>query len=93
MTNLRKEARGRECEIRAPGCNGDPSTTVLCHLGGAGMGRKDDDLFAAIGCSACHDLVDGRTGTEYATTTTKMWHLDGVIRTQRVWLDEGFITI
>ena len=31
--NYRKEARGRDCQIRIPGvCSGDPSTVVLCHL-------------------------------------------------------------
>lgn len=32
MANLRKEARGRECQIRIPGvCNGNPETVVLTH--------------------------------------------------------------
>ena len=32
MANLRKEARGRECQVRIYGiCNGNPETTVLAH--------------------------------------------------------------
>ena len=34
MANLRKEARGRECQVRIYGvCNGNPETTVLAHYG------------------------------------------------------------
>lgn len=37
MANLRKEARGRECQIRIPGvCNGNPETVVLTHYRLAG---------------------------------------------------------
>lgn len=37
MANLRKEARGRECQVRIYGvCNGNPETTVLAHY------RMDD---------------------------------------------------
>ena len=39
MSKLRKLARDRECQVRIPGiCNHNPETTVLAHLGGAGMG-------------------------------------------------------
>jgi hypothetical protein len=61
MPNLRKEAKGRECQIRIPGiCNNDRGTVVLCHLNnkrlfGVGVGQKVPDLFGAWGCSACHD--------------------------------------
>lgn len=68
--NLRKYARGKPCMIRQPGiCNGDPATTVLCHLrmsGISGMGLKANDLLASWGCSSCHrwadtNGIDGRT--------------------------------
>lgn len=91
MTNLRKLARGQECMVRAPGCNYDPETTVLAHLNGAGMGRKDDDLFGAWCCNACHNLVDGAVKTEYANTTIELWHYQGVIRTQRELLRLGVL--
>ncbi len=33
MADLRKAARGRECQVRIPGvCNGNPETTVLAHI-------------------------------------------------------------
>ncbi len=42
MTDFKKEARGRDCQIRIPGvCNFNPETTVLTHYrmsGTCGMG-------------------------------------------------------
>ena len=91
---LRLVARGRECQIRIPGvCNGDNSTVVLCHLPGGGMARKQPDLCAAWGCAACHDAVDGRSKTDYPREVLKLWHLEGVIRTQQALLDEGIVRI
>ena len=59
---LRESARGEECTLRIhPYCNGDPATTVLCHLpSGSGWGQKSPDWFAVYGCSNCHDIIDGR---------------------------------
>jgi len=65
MTPIRRSARGEACTMLIPGiCNGDPSTTVLCHSNrladGKGMGLKAPDTEACYGCSACHDVLDGR---------------------------------
>jgi len=90
---LRKLARGRDCTIRIPGsCNGNPETTVLCHLPGGGMGYKQDDLFAAWGCSGCHDAIDGRVPAKQDSTLLALWHHEGVVRTQQILIDEGVIT-
>lgn len=64
-TPIRKSAKGEECTIRLPYvCNYDTATTVLCHSNeladGKGMGLKSPDSKAAYGCSACHDVIDGR---------------------------------
>ena len=90
--NLRKQARGRPCQIRAPGiCNGDDSTTVLCHLDGGGMGAKTPDLIAAWGCSDCHDAIDGRRyGLE--RDYRKLLALEGMRRTQEALTREGLIS-
>ena len=89
---LRKQAQGRDCEIRIPGvCNGNPETVVLCHVGGAGMGRKADDRHAAIGCSSCHDVVDGRAKTPYNRIERDLILLEAVIRTQQIWIQEGLM--
>lgn len=65
MTPIRKAAQGQECTLQIPGvCNGDPATVVLCHSNqlsdGKGMGLKAPDTEACFGCSACHDVLDGR---------------------------------
>ncbi|ELV1685189.1 DUF1364 domain-containing protein [Escherichia coli] len=94
MANLRKEARNRECQVRIYGvCNGNPETTVLAHYrmaGICGTGMKPDDLIATIACSSCHDEIDRRTrlvDAEFA----KECALEGMARTQVIWLKEGLV--
>lgn len=65
MTPIRRAARDQDCALQLDGvCNRDPATTVLCHSNfladGKGMGLKAPDTAAAFGCSACHDVLDGR---------------------------------
>jgi hypothetical protein len=56
------------------------------------MGRKCSDLVGgAWGCSSCHDAIDGRTKTEYPREQLKLWHLEGVFRTQEILEREGKI--
>ena len=91
--DLRKEAKGRPCTIQIYGvCNRNPETSVLCHLPGPGMGVKADDIHAAIGCSACHDVIDGRVNIPSFGKTDR-YHslLEAVIRTQKIWLKEGLM--
>ncbi len=93
--NLRKAARGLECQIRIPGiCNGNPETSVLAHYrlaGYCGTGLKPDDLLAAVGCSCCHDAVDGRRKTEYSYDALRQFHAEGVLRTLMIWKREGVL--
>lgn len=62
--SLEKLARGRQCFLRLPEhCNGDPETTVLCHIrrgGTAGIGMKPPSICAVPMCSDCHSAYDGR---------------------------------
>jgi hypothetical protein len=65
MTPIRRAARGQECTLQILGvCNGDSTTTVLCHSNrladGKGMGLKAPDHAGCFGCSSCHDVLDGR---------------------------------
>ncbi len=94
MANLRKEARGRECQVRIYGiCNGNPETTVLAHYrmaGICGTGMKPEDLIGAWACSACHDEIDRRTHN-LDNKDARLYHLEGVIRTQAILLKEGKI--
>ncbi len=93
MVDLRKEARGRECQVRIPGhCNHDPTTVVLAHInlpGVGGMGMKAPDLLAAWCCSACHDVVDGRVKSSYFKHEIRMMFYEGVFRTQNALIKLG----
>lgn len=64
LSKVRAAARDQDCTLRFPVCNGRNETTVLCHSNlledGKGMGLKAPDERAAFGCSACHDVLDGR---------------------------------
>jgi hypothetical protein len=64
LSKIRASARDQDCTLRFPVCNGLSCTTVLCHSNlladGKGMGIKAPDERAAFGCSACHDVLDGR---------------------------------
>ena len=88
--NLRKLARGQDCQIRLVGvCNFNPETTVLAHyrLGGInGFGLKSPDLIGAWACSDCHGYVD--THRDDATARS---FLEGVIRTQAALLKIGAV--
>ncbi len=90
---LRDSARGQCCTVRLGGiCSSDPETTVLAHLGGAGMGIKKSDLHGAFACHKCHDEIDRRTRIldfDYVELAFRQ----AVERTQNYWLENGFITI
>lgn len=93
LANLRELARGKRCQIRLPGCNHDPETTVLCHLrliGISGMGHKAEDLLAAWGCSACHDLVDRSSPLDYEKRRAAL--LEGVARTIHQLVELGVVS-
>ena len=91
MSKLTKSARDRECQVRIPSvCNFNPETTVLAHLNGAGMGMKANDMHGAFCCSACHDEIDRRTRKTH-DYEAKLFHLEGVIRTQEIWIREGLL--
>lgn len=88
--DYRKEAKGRECQVRLPSiCNFNPETTVLAHYRlHSGVALKPDDIQGAWACSACHDECDRRTrkmDTEYV----RLAHAEGVFRTQAILRREG----
>lgn len=84
---LEKLARGKECYLRLPGvCNGNPETTVLCHIrrgGLGGIGYKPVSISAMPMCSHCHDAYDGRANVEYTRTEMDAEALRGLVQ----WLD------
>ena len=93
VVNRRKEARGRECQVRIPGvCNGNPETVVGAHYrvaGLSGFGIKSDDLFIAWACSDCHDAIDRRRHTDLEREWVRLLHAEGVFRTQEILHREG----
>lgn len=87
--NLRREAIGRECQIRLPGCQSEPC--CLCHwrqIDISGMGTKSPDQLGAWGCHHCHSIVDtkGRGDSEAQLDFAK-----AVFRTQAILIREGKI--
>jgi hypothetical protein len=95
MSKLREAARGRPCMIRFPEvCNWDETTVVLCHYrlaGECGTGIKPPDVLGAWGCSACHDLVDGRRPLvgEMTRDAIRLAFAEGVMRTLARLIKEG----
>jgi len=84
MTDLRKEARGKPCMVRLPGCDGGRQTTVLCHYrlaGYAGTGQKPPDIMAAWSCAHCHDLIDFRKPAPFGREIIRLAHAEGCLRT------------
>ena len=89
-----KSAKGKQCQIRIPGyCETDSRTVCFAHLGGAGMGIKHLSIHGAYGCQTCHDVVDGRMKSIYKKDLLKLWHLEGVIRTQEIMVENGLIVL
>lgn len=98
MTPIRKAARGQDCTINIPGvCNFNPETTVLCHdnrlSSGKGMGLKAPDEQACFGCSACHDVLDGRRPRpEWLTYDMLLVAFDAaMIRTHKILKTMGIL--
>jgi hypothetical protein len=89
MTNLRRQAIGRQCTIRLPGCQTEP--VCLCHvrqIGISGMGIKAPNWAGAFGCAACHDKVDR---THRHDPEVQLDFYRAVIRTQKILVDEGVL--
>ena len=94
QNKITRSARGRECTVRIPGvCNWNPETTVGAHVNGGGAGMKSLDIHMAYCCSSCHDAVDRRTKSAYTRVQLDMMLLEGVMRTQKIMVEEGLIEI
>lgn len=92
MSKISKSAKGQECMVRIPGvCNFNPETTVLAHLNGFGVGTKAPDYLAAYCCSACHAVIDGHTKSQHSADEIKIFHYEGVFRTQEILAHGGLI--
>lgn len=91
-SKIRKSAQGQCCMVRIPDvCSFNPETTVLAHVNGAGMGQKAHDFQGAYCCDKCHAVIDGRAKSDYTPVMIKLFHLEGVLRTQQLLFCEGLI--
>ena len=93
---IRLSARDEACTFEIVGvCNGDPSTTVLCHLPNEshGMGRKSDDISAAYGCSACHDVIDRRSCVTLPPHEAEWYMRRAMVRTWLRLIEKGVVRI
>lgn len=94
VPTLRQSAKGQPCHLRTPICNGDWSTTVLCHPAAHARGMKADDFAGVFGCSACHAAVDLREKVfgELLSREDRLhyWH-EGMKRQLRWWWENGFL--
>ena len=54
------------------------------------MGGKALDIHGAYGCSSCHDEVDRRT-REIDQIMAHLYHLEGVVRTQTIMVQDRLI--
>lgn len=94
QTKITRSSIGEDCQVRIDGvCNFDNSTTIPAHLSGGGMGAKVKDVFLAYACFDCHQVLDGHVKSEYSKETLKLWHLEGMVRTQQILLAKGLIEI
>jgi len=92
---IRESARGETCTFLIPGiCNGNTETTVYCHAPhpDRGTGYKSHpaaERWGAYGCSACHDVMDGRRGLR-ADNYAGYWLL-AIRETQRRLIAKGLL--
>jgi hypothetical protein len=57
------------------------------------MGQKPVDLCAVLACSACHDVMDGRSTNKSFVRNSSLdeYILDALCRTLDLWTKEGFV--
>lgn len=97
-SKITKAARDQTCTIRLSCCNGDIRTTVFCHYRsvrlGAGTALKPADYIGAFGCSACHDVVDGRCFTSnISRNDARFAHAEGCLETFGRLVGMGLVKI
>lgn len=93
--DLRKYARGKDCDIRIAGrCRGQPEYSVWCHvrmIGITGMGLKAPDVLGCVGCDICHGIVDGQIKDMYGPGERRLFLLEGVMRRQAKLVEEEIL--
>jgi cytochrome c551/c552 len=98
VSKITESARGEICQIRLLAtCNHNRDTTVWCHPAGSssgkGIGMKAHDLLGAYGCSACHDVLDRRVGTELPRIVVENAFHEGHQRSILILIEKGIIRV
>ncbi len=91
-----RSARGQACTVQIPGvCRPAPDneTTVLAHLNGGGTGFKHSNIHGAYACHLCHSWVDFGYAKTHTVEQRDLLHLEAVIRTQIIMIDEGVLKL
>lgn len=88
--DLLKMARGKQCLLQSPICQGGTGTTVACHgagvANGKGMGYKVSDFLTCWGCHACNHYTDAYNGATKAQKEAVFMagHLRQVLEWRRI---------
>lgn len=91
---LRKSARGQDCTLSIPDvCNYNPETVVLCHFPSEIAASKSTDMSSGFGCSACHDVIDGRVPYDFEPGDKEYFMRRSQNRTHNVWLSMGLLKV
>jgi hypothetical protein len=93
---ITKAARGRDCQVRLPGCPNNTETTVLAHYrlaGTCGVGIKPNNLQGAWADDYCHSICDGRLPPPESLSRDeiRLYHAEGCFRTMDTLVREGVI--
>lgn len=97
MSKITRSANGKRCQIRLPGVCTDRNV-VWCHAigqaAGKGIGMKVPDLLGAYGCQECHDVYDRRVFVKHLNRMEiELAFYEGVMRSQRILIDDGVVVI
>lgn len=94
QTPITRSARGRQCTMGSPMCNGDPDTVVWCHsdmqIHGKGRGIKARLPFGFYGCSGCNFWYDDSDASK-GVKDSFFWA--AFSRTLNILLDEGLVVV
>lgn len=93
---ITEAARGQDCTLNILGaCNHNPETVVFCHFPDLshGMAIKPTDLSGGFGCSACHDVVDGRKHDQFFDQHREWYLRRSQTRTMTKLFELGVIKI
>jgi len=96
LTRIQREAKGKPCMVRVPGCDGGGDTTVLAHYrlsGLCGTGMKPPDIIGAWCCDPCHSKIDQRAKSDFSRDELRLWFAEGVFRTQAALIATGLLKV